>query len=78
MGSNTSLMEEKNNNFLSVPGQHPKKKSSFMESGIRGAHSGKVYYEGEWMDGKPHGKGKIYLPDGSYFEGGFHRGEIEC
>jgi len=29
------------------------------------------YYEGEILDGKPHGKGKYTWSDGSYYEGDF-------
>ncbi|XP_064640367.1 MORN repeat-containing protein 1-like isoform X3 [Lineus longissimus] len=34
-------------------------------------------YEGEWMDGKKHGHGKLVMNDGSYYEGEFQNGEIE-
>ncbi|XP_012589984.1 PREDICTED: MORN repeat-containing protein 1, partial [Condylura cristata] len=33
-------------------------------------------YEGEWRGGKKHGRGKLLLRDGSYYEGEFLRGEI--
>jgi hypothetical protein len=55
---------------LEIPGQNQKK--SKIPS-IK-AMPGKVYYEGQWLLGKPHGIGKLYLPDGSYFEGGFRDG----
>ena len=62
-------MNEKQNNFLNIPGANNNQRRSSIRSSsvIKGGHAGKVYYEGEWMDGKPHGKGKVYLPDGSYF-----------
>eukprot|EP00294_Goniomonas_avonlea_P003497 CAMPEP_0114555854 /NCGR_PEP_ID=MMETSP0114-20121206/8972_1 /TAXON_ID=31324 /ORGANISM="Goniomonas sp, Strain m" /LENGTH=503 /DNA_ID=CAMNT_0001741009 /DNA_START=35 /DNA_END=1546 /DNA_ORIENTATION=+ len=34
-------------------------------------------YEGDWQDGKKHGKGTLFLGDGSSFEGDFVCGEIE-
>ncbi|KAM5322066.1 MORN repeat-containing protein 1 [Glossophaga mutica] len=33
-------------------------------------------YEGEWKGGKTHGRGKLLLKDGSYYEGEFADGEI--
>uniref|UniRef100_A0A8C5WAY0 MORN repeat containing 1 n=1 Tax=Leptobrachium leishanense TaxID=445787 RepID=A0A8C5WAY0_9ANUR len=33
-------------------------------------------YEGEWKNGKKHGRGKFLLKDGSYYEGEFMDGEI--
>ena len=34
-------------------------------------------YEGEWLDNKPHGKGKLILRDESSYEGGkWHHLEI--
>lgn len=32
--------------------------------------SGIIYF-GQWLNGMPHGRGIIYFPDGSVFEGGF-------
>jgi hypothetical protein len=37
-----------------------------------------VYYQGEWNKQLPHGKGKIYYLNGSYFEGYFCQGEATC
>ena len=37
--------------------------------------SRKAFYEGEWQGGKPHGKGKLYMTNGCYFEGSFREGE---
>ncbi|XP_037355418.1 MORN repeat-containing protein 1 [Talpa occidentalis] len=33
-------------------------------------------YEGEWKEGKKHGRGKLLFKDGGYYEGEFLRGEI--
>lgn len=32
------------------------------------------FYEGTWDKGRPHGVGKLYLKNGSYFEGAFQNG----
>jgi hypothetical protein len=37
-----------------------------------------VFYLGQWKNRLPHGKGKIYFKNGSYFEGIFKKGEAEC
>ncbi|XP_029910702.1 MORN repeat-containing protein 1-like [Myripristis murdjan] len=34
-------------------------------------------YEGEWNKGRKHGQGKLFMRDGSYYEGEFRHGEIE-
>ncbi|XP_061115104.1 MORN repeat-containing protein 1-like [Conger conger] len=34
-------------------------------------------YEGEWKMGKKHGRGKLLMKDGSFYEGEFVKGEIE-
>ncbi|KAJ8257695.1 hypothetical protein GJAV_G00188700 [Gymnothorax javanicus] len=34
-------------------------------------------YEGEWKTGKKHGRGKLFMKDGSFYEGEFVNGEIE-
>ena len=36
----------------------------------------KATYLGEWNNGQPNGIGKLYYPNGSYFEGPFVNGEI--
>ncbi|KAG8505483.1 MORN repeat-containing protein 1, partial [Galemys pyrenaicus] len=33
-------------------------------------------YEGQWKDGKKHGRGRLLLGDGGYYEGEFLRGEM--
>lgn len=35
-------------------------------------------YEGEWFQGQPHGRGKLYYANGSYFEGEFNQGVADC
>lgn len=37
-----------------------------------------MYYVGQWKNGKPEGKGKVYFPSGAYFEGEFIDGVAEC
>lgn len=37
-----------------------------------------LYYQGEWLDHQPHGKGHVYFPGGSYLEAYFNKGEAEC
>ena len=37
----------------------------------------RVYYAGQWLDGLPHGKGKVYFSNGCFFEGQFTRGEAQ-
>ncbi|XP_028849886.1 MORN repeat-containing protein 1-like [Denticeps clupeoides] len=39
--------------------------------------NGYFRYEGEWKMGKKHGRGKLVMKDGSYYEGEFVDGEIE-
>ena len=36
-----------------------------------------LYYEGEWLSGRPNGVGKVFLPNGAYFEGAFKDGKAE-
>lgn len=36
------------------------------------------YYDGEWSNGLPHGRGKIYFNNNAYYEGYFNHGEITC
>lgn len=33
-------------------------------------------YEGEWLDGKKHGQGRLSFSDGGYYDGEFREGEI--
>ncbi|XP_013083053.2 MORN repeat-containing protein 1-like isoform X3 [Biomphalaria glabrata] len=33
-------------------------------------------YDGEWVDGKKHGHGKLLMKDGTFYEGQFTKGEI--
>jgi hypothetical protein len=33
-------------------------------------------YEGEWLEGWYHGKGKYFFPDGVIYEGEFFKGEF--
>jgi len=33
-------------------------------------------YEGEWLDGKYHGPGKLQTPDGKLFAGQFRNGKF--
>ena len=33
-------------------------------------------YEGEWQEGMPHGKGKLYLSKGKVIEGTWDKGEL--
>jgi hypothetical protein len=33
-------------------------------------------YDGEWVNGIKHGKGKLSMRDGSFYEGDFQEGEI--
>lgn len=33
-----------------------------------------IVFEGEWLNGKPHGYGKNYYPNGGYYEGTFFNG----
>lgn len=35
-------------------------------------------YDGEWKNGIPHGKGKAYYDDGTYFQGYFRNGVADC
>jgi hypothetical protein len=33
-------------------------------------------YQGQWLDGKKHGRGRLSFSDGGYYEGDFEQGEI--
>jgi hypothetical protein len=38
----------------------------------------KKSYDGEWKDGLPHGKGKVFYDNQTYFEGYFKNGVADC
>ena len=42
-------------------------------------NNGKCYYEGQWIDGEPHGygKGKIIYPNGDFYEGEMYDGNLQ-
>jgi hypothetical protein len=41
-------------------------------------HRKQIYYQGEWKDKIPHGKGKVYFSEGHYYEGYMNEGEADC
>lgn len=53
-------------------------KTSKYEHGIerepRVVNSDGTVYAGEWKNNLPHGKGKMYFTDGSYYNGYFEQG----
>ena len=36
-----------------------------------------LIYTGEWSNGFPHGKGKMYYPNGAYYVGYFSKGNAD-
>lgn len=59
--------------------------SKFVYDGIRGIASppfevneSKIIYDGEWINGTPHGRGSVYKSDGAFFKGEFREGEANC
>lgn len=37
-----------------------------------------IYYRGEWLNGRQHGKGEVYSKNGLYFVGKFKSGSADC
>lgn len=37
-----------------------------------------IYYRGEWLNGRQHGKGEVYSTNGLYFIGRFEQGTAVC
>lgn len=36
-----------------------------------------AYYDGEWINGKMHGRGTLYFDNGTFLEGTFYQGKLD-